>query len=254
MTKEPGVIPILFEDNHLLVVNKPCGMATMGDDVRETVHQQLCDYLRTTYHKPGKVFLGVVHRLDALASGVLVMARTSKAASRLSEQFRRNTDSATKPAEAPTKCYLLVVEPSLQPTTEFQLIEDRIRKNESLHRMEIASPRDHHADLARLQYRVLGPLKGRSGRVHSLVQVQLLTGRKHQIRVQMASREMPIVGDLKYGATGSLQEAIALHAWKLTIEHPTLKQAMTFTAPVAQVWKRWFPDFAELVEEAGAGA
>ncbi len=218
-------------------------MATMGDDVRDTVHQSLCDYLRVTYSKPGKVFLGVVHRLDALASGVLVMARTSKAASRLSEQFRSESTEGKSADTAPHKEYLVLVEAKLEPTDDSILLTDYVRKNEALHRMETVSPSNAKADLARLRYRVVQQLTSRTGRVCTLLQVQLLTGRKHQIRVQLSSRGMPVVGDKKYGAADLKSEVIALHAWKLTIQHPTLKQLMTFTAPPPTLWNQWFPEF-----------
>ena len=215
----------------------------MGDDVRNTVHQSLCDYLRVTYAKPGKVFLGVVHRLDALASGVLVMARTSKAASRLSEQFRGESMGVTASDALPRKEYLVVVESRLEPTSDAVVLTDHLRKNDSLHRMETVQPNSAQADLAKLRYRVVQPLTSRKGRACSLLQVQLLTGRKHQIRVQLASRGMPVFGDKKYGAVESHAETIALHAWKLTLQHPTLKQSMTFTAPPPALWGQWFPEF-----------
>ncbi len=240
------MIPILFEDNHLLVVNKPCGMATMGDDVRQTVHQSLCDYLRVTYSKPGKVFLGVVHRLDALASGVLVMARTSKAASRLSEQFRTEATEGKSAESAPRKEYLVLVEAKLETTSEYTLLTDYVRKNEALHRMETVSLGSAKTDLAKLRYRVLKQFKSRTGSTCSLLQVQLLTGRKHQIRLQLSSRGMPVFGDKKYGGAKVHSEAIALHAWKLTIQHPTLKQSMTFNAPPPTLWTQWCPDFRPL--------
>jgi len=233
-------IEILYEDNHLLVVNKPAGLATMGTgDDAPTVHRLACEYLRDKYAKPGKVFLGVVHRLDSMSSGVLVLARTSKAASRLSEQFRLGTGG-------PEKIYLAVVEGDVaQPRGHFR---NWIVKDEGAHRMRVAPAERKYAQSAELEYDVLRRATG--GERSTLVAVKLLTGRKHQIRVQFADRAHAILGDVKYDAARQSFRGIALHAWRLTIVHPTKAAPMTFTS-LPTTWGRWTPTTAELQRIAG---
>ncbi len=228
------MITVLYEDNHLLVVNKPAGVATMGeegDDREVSVHRWGCDYVRRKYGKPGRVYLGVVHRLDRVTSGVLVLARTSKAAARLSEQFRRE-GMARGGAEAgqrkgvarrgdaevgdgsdggPDKVYLAVTRGgngqsgAIVPSQG--TMRDWVIKNERAQRMEVVrqvgvNPPAGAAE-AVLEYRSLRRGKDRQGRPIELVRVELKTGRKHQIRLQFAHRGHPIDGDRKYGGDGS---------------------------------------------------
>ncbi len=228
-------LKILYEDNHLLVVNKPAGLATMGAGGAATVHQIACRYLAEKYAKPGKVFLGIVHRLDAMSSGVLVLARTSKSAARLSDQFRRSSDG-------PGKIYLAAVEGDIVPS--HGRWRDRIAKNEALHRMEISASSE--AVDAELTYQVLRPKSASNG--GTLVAVKLLTGRKHQIRVQFAERGYALIGDVKYGANRQSFTGIALHAWSLTINHPTKATPLTFRAPPPPSWGKWQPTAHELAE------
>jgi 23S rRNA pseudouridine1911/1915/1917 synthase len=236
-------LEILFEDNHLLVVNKPPCLATMGAADAPTVHELACRYIADKYAKPGKVFLGVVHRLDSMSSGVLVLARTSKAASRLSEQFRRSS-------EGPTKIYLAAVEGDVvEPRGHWR---DWIAKNEAAHRMEAATAATTGAVDAELEYRVLS--HSTTTMRSTLVSIRLLTGRKHQIRVQFADRGHAVIGDIKYGAAKQSFHGIALHAWSLTIVHPTKATAMTFRAPPPQQWGQWRPTAADLTALDQAGA
>jgi len=228
-------LEILFEDNHLLVVNKPPTLATMGSESGETVHSLGCRYIAEKYSKPGKVFLGVVHRLDSMCSGVLVLARTSKAAARLSEQFRRA-------GEGPRKIYLTAVEGDMMEPSG--LFRDWIAKNEAAHRMETATSATSGAVEAELEYRVIRPKKNST--LGTLVAVRLLTGRKHQIRVQFAERGHAVIGDIKYGAAKATLPGIALHAWSLTIQHPTKAIPMTFNAPVPKNWGEWCPTAEEV--------
>lgn len=247
---------VLYEDNHLLVVNKPAGLATMGTGEANTVHSLACDYLRRKYQKPGNVYLGIVHRLDSMTSGTLVLARTSKAAARLSEQFRRSSESlpADRPtpkkneAPSPQKSYLAVLQPTsggARNCDDFRdgvpsegSLRDWMVKNEREHRMEVTGKSTLGAVEALLDFR---RLDSATANENAVVEVQLRTGRKHQIRVQFASRGYPVWGDVKYGSKQQRVTGIALHAWRLSIEHPTAKTEMLFESPVPQSWRQWFP-------------
>ncbi len=226
-----SALNILYEDNHLLVVNKPAGIATMGAaQGTPSMHALGQDYIKHAYNKPGNVYLGVVSRIDSFVSGVLVFARTSKAAARLSAQFAAGT---------PEKIYLAAVEGSVvqdkhtptQPEDAGFLLEDWLRKNDREHRMEVVPPNAPGAKLARLAWQSLEQAKGKT-----LLRVRLLTGRKHQIRVQWSAQGHPIVGDSKYGGRKHRHAGIALHAARLIIDHPTRQEPMTFQAPVPDWW------------------
>ena len=201
-------IEILYEDNHLLAVVKPAGILSMGDETGDpTMVDFAREYLRDKYSKPGNVFVGVVHRLDRPVSGILLFARTSKAAGRLSDQFRRN---------AVTKHYKAVVEGTPdQPNAELVdwLVKDP--KTNIVTSVPEGTPGAKHSILS---YKVLS---AKSGRAILLIEPQ--TGRSHQIRVQLASRGLPIVGDVKYGAMRPGGSSIWLHAHKLQFSHPTKK-------------------------------
>jgi len=221
-TSQP--LEILHEDNHLLVVNKPAGIATMGTTAGTTSMFTLAkEYLKKKYQKPGNVYLGVVSRLDSLVSGVLIFARTSKAAARLSEQFREHETEKT---------YWAIVEGVPHPQ-KGELVH-WMSKDESQQKMIVRSKKLADAQEARLKYQTL-----REFPEGTLLEVELLTGRKHQIRVQLAKIGHPILGDKKYGSAAAFPAGIALHARILTIEHPTLKQPMTFTAGLPKVWEKW---------------
>ncbi|GIX04162.1 MAG: RNA pseudouridine synthase [Planctomycetaceae bacterium] len=217
-SRQPQVI---FEDNHCLVVNKPAGWLTMGDRTGEISLCDWCrDYLREKYQKPGAVFLGVVHRLDRPVSGVVLLARTSKAASRLCAQFRERTVS---------KCYWAVVEgtPPLQGVLEDLLVKDR-RQN----RVRV---RGTTGQVARLTFRRVA----NDGKF-SLLAIELITGRSHQIRVQLGSRHWPIVGDHKYGSRIAFQPGeLALHARELGWGHPTRPEWICVRAPVPVRWRQF---------------
>lgn len=217
-------LEILYEDNHLLVVNKPVGIATMGAEAGPTIHSLAADYLKQAYGKPGKAFVGVVSRLDAMTSGVLVLARTSKAASRLSSQFAQRSGGGTD------KIYLAAVEGSLSEL-EGEL-QDHVLKDDAAHRMRVVGQTVDGAKEARLRYCRLLDREG-----VSVVAVRLLSGRKHQIRLQFADRGYPVLGDRKYGATTRFFSAIALHSWRLRIVHPTKRTPMWFRADPPPTWK-----------------
>jgi len=211
---------VLYEDNHLLVVNKSAGLTTQGAAAGEdSLVSRAKEYLKEKYRKPGNVYVGVVSRLDALVTGVVVLARTSKAAARLSEQFRE--------AEV-AKTYWAVVEgtPASHGTLVDCLVKDERQKK------VIVVDRSHGQE-ARLQFRRLASLSPNQ----TLLEVKLETGRKHQIRVQLAHQGFPIVGDAKYGAMQPFSPGIALHARRLAIIHPTQRIRLEFSASLPGSWR-----------------
>ena len=214
---------ILYEDNHLIALVKPPGLATMGlPRGQETLLTQTKSYIKEKYAKPGEVYLGVVSRLDAPVTGVVLFARTSKAAARLNEQFRQHTVE---------KIYAALVEGIITPTeaecVDYLCEDKRYRK--------VFRTQSGEGKECRLHYRTL-QLLNESGNQCSLIEIRLETGRKHQIRLQLSSRGFPILGDVKYGAKFSFPGGIALHAWKLTFSHPITKERIELTAPLPQVF------------------
>jgi 23S rRNA pseudouridine1911/1915/1917 synthase len=220
------MLDVLFEDNHCLAVNKPAGLLTQGDATGDpNLVDEARAYLKAKYAKPGNVFVGLVHRLDRPTSGVIVLARTSKAADRLSAQFREGTVE---------KVYWAVVE-GRGPEQE-GVWNDTLRKDERRNVVEVVDEGTAGGRPAALGYRVLG----RSVR-SCWLELRPLTGRSHQIRVQLAARGWPIVGDRKYGAKTTLRAAdggtrVALHARGLRFAHPTRQEAIALTAPVPADW------------------
>lgn len=208
---------ILYEDNHLLVVNKPPGILVQGDITGDVPLVDIAkNYLKKTYQKPGKVFLGVVHRLDRPTSGVLVFARTSKALARVNEQFKERITQKT---------YWAVVEKKpIHPSgtlTHWLIRKPKFNKSFA-YKKEIPESKK-----ARLDYQVYKTFDR-----YQCLTINLHTGRHHQIRTQLAAIGIPIKGDLKYGAARSNPNgSIHLHARKLTLIHPTTKEKLCFTAP-----------------------
>jgi 23S rRNA pseudouridine1911/1915/1917 synthase len=219
------VLSILYEDNHCLAVAKPAGWLTMGDATGDTTLLDAAkDYIKTKYEKPGAVFIGVVHRLDRPVSGVVLYARTSKAASRLSEQFRTH---------AVEKVYLAAVTGMNIPAAGE--LHDWLIKDEQTNRSRSVKPQTPGALECRLAFRRLQ----QSDR-GSLLEIRPQTGRSHQIRVQLATRGWPILGDNKYGGTKEfLPHAIGLHASRLAVQHPTTKEPLSITCPLPAGWKSW---------------
>ena len=228
MSKRPtrSGLEVLYEDNHLLVINKPAGLATQGVAEDEPSAVKLAkEYIKRKYKKPGNVYVGVVSRLDAAVSGVLVLARTSKAAARLSEQFRERQTR---------KIYWAVVEKP--PKQNEATLTDWLKKDEKTQRMVVATAHAIGAQKARLSYRVLKRLP-----TGALLEIELETGRKHQIRVQLAHHGIPILGDRKYGSRRPFPAGIALHARTLEIAHPVKKETLTLTAKLPDAWGKNFP-------------
>lgn len=230
-----GPVTVLFEDNHLLVVNKPTGLPTQGArEGQPGLVSWARDYLKRKYAKPGNVYIGVVSRLDEAVSGVVVLARTSKAAARLTEQFRgRNV----------RKVYWALAMGG--PAAAVELC-DWLRKDEAAGRMVVIDEQARGAQEARLRCRPLGTV----GRAQWL-EIELVTGRKHQIRVQLASRGWGILGDRKYGNSARFPAGIALHARSLELDHPTQRDRRIFVAPVPSAWGAW--GFAEPPSPAPGG-
>lgn len=215
-------LEILYQDNHLLAVNKPAGLPCQPDASGDpTLVAAAQAYLKQRYHKPGNVFVGLVHRLDRPVAGAVVLARTSKAAARLSAAFREGRVE---------KIYLAVVAGCFE-SDEGRLVH-WLRKISRRRRSEVAAPDTPGAREAILAYRVIAAAGGAS-----LLEVALHTGRSHQIRVQLAAAGHPILGDLKYGAAAALPGGvIALYARRLRFEHPTRGEAVAVVAPEPPGW------------------
>lgn len=211
-------LTVLYEDNHIVVVDKPAGLATVGVSADElSMAKVVKDYLKQKYHKPGNVYLGVVSRLDSMVSGVLVLARTSKAAARLSEQFRTGKIA---------KRYWAIVSGQVNPNQG--TLADQIAKDDSARRMRVVSSGGLEA---KLNYRVLG--QNRDG---TLLEIELLTGRKHQIRAQLSHRGWPILGDRKYGSRQPFRTGIALHSVAVRFAHPTRGETLKFRCHPPRSW------------------
>lgn len=213
-------LQVLHEDNHTIVVNKRPSDIVQGDKTGdEPLSEAIKEYLKEKYNKPGNVFCGVVHRLDRPTSGALVFARTSKALSRLNEQFRnKNT----------RKVYWAAVEQ--MPPKKEDTLTHFLKKNEKQNKSYASNTESNGAKKAVLHYKWLA-----SSEKYHLLEIELETGRHHQIRCQLATIGCVIKGDLKYGAKRSNPDgSIHLHARQLEFEHPTTKELIKITAPVPQ--------------------
>lgn len=215
---------VLFEDNHLIAINKRPGDITQGDKTGDLPLPELAkSYIKQKYNKPGDVFLGVVHRLDRPVSGVVLMARTSKALSRMNELIR---DRAVV-----KKYWAVTANPP--PATEGQVFH-HLLKNNVKNKSFVVNPQHPQASLAELSYRLIG----KSERYY-LLEINLVTGRHHQIRAQLAALGCPIRGDLKYGAPRSNPDgSIHLHARSLTFNHPVRQESIHIVAkpPQDPIW------------------
>ena len=216
---------ILYEDNHLLVVNKKAGEIVQGDKTSdEPLTETYKAFIAQRDAKPGQVFMGLPHRLDRPVSGIVVLAKTSKALERLNAMFR---DGGV------TKVYWALV--CNEPAEKEKLLEGMLWRNEKQNKSYMCRPGALRKDakLAKLIYRYIGKTVN-----YFLVEVELLTGRHHQIRCQLSDMGCPIKGDLKYGAPRSNPDGgISLHARRITFTHPVKKEPITVEAPVPSSWK-----------------
>ena len=219
---------VLFEDPHLLVLNKPAPLLTQAPPGVPSLEALAKAYIKAKYAKPAGVYLGIPHRLDRPVSGVVCFVRNTKAAQRVHAQFQEHKVR---------KVYWALVEGEVAP--DAGVWEDWVRKLPEESRVERAKEGEPGAKLAMLEYRVLKRLDGTT-----LVELAPLTGRMHQLRVQAAWRGHPVLGDVIYGSTRPFgppaeqprDRVIALHARSLTLAHPFKKEAMTWVAPVPEYW------------------
>ena len=216
---------ILFEDNHLLLINKLASELVQGDITGdECLLDQARAYLKWKYNKPGEAFVGLVHRIDRPVSGVLLLAKTSKALSRLTVQLKKHDWQ---------KVYIAAVKNA--PPQMADSLTHFLAKNEKQNKSYVVKADAKNAKEARLSYRQL-----EKSDQYFLLEVILHTGRHHQIRAQLAAIGCPIKGDLKYGFNRSNPDgSISLHAWKVTFTHPVSKEEITVTAPppAGQPWQ-----------------
>lgn len=216
---------VLYEDNHIIVVNKDSGEIVQGDKTGDTpLSETVKDYIKVKYNKPGNVFLGVVHRLDRPVSGVVVFARTSKALSRLNEMFRKGDVHKT---------YLALT--AGRPPKTMDILTGWLVRNEKQNKSYCYDHEVPGSKKAVLCYKEAGHTDN-----YTLLEVELKTGRHHQIRCQLASIGCPIKGDLKYGARRSNPDgSISLVSANITFVHPVSKQPMSFDAilPDEPLWR-----------------
>lgn len=218
-------LDILFEDNHLIIVNKKSSEIVQGDKSGDsTLGDKIKAYLVERYNKPGEAYLGVVHRLDRPVSGAVIFAKTSKALTRMNEIIKEGQLS---------KKYWAIVEN--RPEIEFGHLTNYLQKNEQQNKSYVVKSNKAGAKLAELNYQLI-----LSGKNYHLLEVELLTGRHHQIRVQLSHMGSVIKGDLKYGASRSTKDgSIYLHAHELEFIHPVTKSKINIIAPPPsdEIWK-----------------
>ena len=236
---------VLYEDNHIIVVNKQSGEIVQGDKTGDTPLSDIVkSYLKEKYNKPGNVYLGVVHRLDRPVSGVVLFAKTSKALPRLnklfaehekvkktywaivrSEELRVKSEELTNSQLSTVNCQLSTLNCQLP---EWHTLTHWLTRNEKTNTAKAYDHEVPNSKRAVLKYRFIGQSER-----YSLIEVELMTGRHHQIRCQLSKIGYPIKGDLKYGAPRSNPDgSICLHARKLELEHPVTHELLSITAPV----------------------
>lgn len=209
-------LKILYEDNHLIAIDKPSGMLVQGDETGdEPLSEKVKTYIKNKYQKAGDVFLGVVHRLDRPVSGVVVFARTSKALERMNALFKNRET---------VKTYWAIVD--RKPDRPKATVIHWLKKNEQTNKVTFFERETPEALKSELSYRVLQEKNGLF-----LLEVIPITGRSHQIRVQLSAIGCPIVGDLKYGSAVGLGKSICLHARQLKFLHPVKKVDVILDAP-----------------------
>ena len=215
---------ILFEDNHLIIVNKLAGEIVQGDKTGDVpLVEEVRQYLKERYNKPGNVFCGLVHRIDRPVSGAVIFAKTSKALARMNELVKERHIS---------KIYWALVEKA--PEVPEQKLVDYVKKDERTNKTAVSpTPKPGYVE-AELAYRVVRTLTH-----YTLLEVELYTGRHHQIRAQLAAHGCIIKGDLKYGAKRSNRDgSISLHSYRVRFEHPGRHETVEVTAPLSGEMER----------------
>jgi len=225
--KDTRPLEVLYEDNHIIAVNKPSGSLSQGDITGDDpLGEEVKQYIKDKYNKPGAVFLGLVHRLDRPTSGILLFARTSKALERLNNMLKNREIQKT---------YLAIVEK--KPPHENDKLKHYLTRMENKNITRASLKNSDGAKEATLEYKLLKVVKG-----FYLLEVKPYTGRQHQIRVQLAAIGCPIVGDVKYGyPTPNADLSICLHAQRLQLVHPVSKIEINIHAPQpkAGVWAKF---------------
>lgn len=214
-------LKILYEDNHIIVVIKPVGVPVQQDKTGDLDMLSIIkEYIKEKYNKPGNVYLGLVHRLDRMVGGVMVFAKTSKAASRISEYIRQKNFK---------KKYYAILNGRLDKSDEKIILKNYLVKNERLNMSRVCSKDLKGAKEAELEYQVISNFKY-NNKDYSKVDIDLHTGRHHQIRVQFANISHPLYGDIKYGPKiNKIGENIALWSYYLSFFHPTKDEYLEFT-------------------------
>ncbi|MBK8503939.1 MAG: RluA family pseudouridine synthase [Saprospiraceae bacterium] len=213
---DSDTIQPLYEDNHLLAINKPAGLLSQGDNTGDTALIDLAkDYIKVQYHKPGKVFLGLCHRLDRPVSGVLLMARTSKALERINRLFQ----------EAQIKKTYWAISQN-RPRSDEGRLEQWLLKDTTKNMVAIVDGPEKDAKLAITHYRLIATFEQ-----YHLIELKPETGRSHQLRVAMQTLKASILGDLKYGGSAFDPRSIGLHCRMLEFVHPVTKETIKITAP-----------------------
>lgn len=216
---------IVYEDNHIIVVNKVPGEIVQGDKTGDTpLSEKIKDYLKEKYNKPGNVFCGVVHRIDRPVGGLVIFAKTSKALERLNKMLREGNIHKT---------YWAIVEGKLE--TPVDTLKDFLKSDGRINKTFVTSDKDPEAKESILTYNTIS-----EGERYTLLEINLLTGRKHQIRAQFSHLGHPIKGDLKYGAKRSNPDGgISLLARKIEFTHPVSKQPISLEAPLPSSFKKF---------------
>jgi len=218
---------IVFEDNHLILVNKKAGVPSQGDNTGDKpLVEHVREYIKVTYQKPGNVFTGLIHRIDRPVSGLVMLSKTSKALERMNKAFQDHKINKTY--------WAIVKKRPEKPEGKLVhwLTRDTQKNKTKAHSKEV-----NGSQRAELDYKLLASIDN-----YHLLEIKPLTGRQHQIRVQLAAMGCPIKGDLKYGFDRSNKDgSICLHARGLTFEHPVQNESMTFEAPVpdSDIWEKF---------------
>ena len=219
---------IVYEDNHIIIINKLPGEIVQGDKTGDTpLSEMVKEYIKEKYSKPGNVFCGVTHRIDRPVGGLVVFARTSKALERLNEMFRNGKVH---------KSYLAIIEG--HPEKDSDRLTDWLVSDGRLNKTFVSNESNPNAKKSILDYKVLT-----RGDKYSLLEIKLLTGRKHQIRAQLANLGHPIKGDLKYGARRSNRDgSISLLAHKIEFIHPVSQIPISLQSPLPQDFQKFIPE------------